>query len=416
MNSLKEAVYGLKINKVRTALTVFGLVIGIAAVIVVLSAGNSVQEFMLGELDVFGSNYVIVEVKIPNTVHHSTDNAVGQAQGVTITTLTTDDLEDVIENVPEIQRGYAGIMGQEVVSYLGENKKTNLYGVSPSFVDIDQGAKVASGTFFTDAQNANLEKVVVVGKDVRDELFGIDSPVGKMIRVGKEKYTVIGVMEERGADIFLNLDDMILVPVKTLQKKILGVEYVSFFFAEASSEEAANTSVGQIEQILRINHHISGNNPDKDDFAVVTQQQSQNLISEIISGMTIILIAIAGISLVVGGVGIMNIMYVTVAERTYEIGLRKAIGATRKTILRQFLLEAVMVTFLGGIVGIMLGVALSYLISIVANSLGYEWPFSISVFSILLGTGVSTLVGLVFGLYPAKRAAQLDPINALRSE
>lgn len=415
LSLFRLALFGLKMNRFRSFLTVLGIVIGIAAVIIVLSAGNSVQEYILSQLESFGSDFVVVEVKVPNISRNSAENALAQAQGVTITTLKISDMRDIIA-LPGVATAYAGIMGQEVVSYLDENKKINLFGVSSTYVEVDASAKIAEGRFFSDVEEAAAENVAVLGSGVKEKLFGLEDAVGKRVKIGKQKYTVVGVFQERGNNLFMNMDDTIVLPVKTLQKKILGIDYVSFIFAKGVTEESANDAVPDIQHLLRQNHRIVSDDPDKDDFAVTTMAESQELISTIIGGMTILLIAIAGISLAVGGVGIMNIMYVSVTERTYEIGLRKSVGATRKSILWQFLLESVFLTLSGAVIGIIVGVAISFLISLIAGSLGFAWVFQISFLAIFMAVGFSTMIGIIFGIAPARRAAFLEPVTAMRQD
>jgi len=401
-------------NKVRTILSILGVVIGIAAVIIVLSAGQAIKGFMVNQLTSFGTDFIQVEIKVPNTAHTSSENATGLAYGVQVTTLKDSDREEILK-LNNVKNAYSGTLGQEVVSYNGTNKDTFIFAVSSSFIDIDP-SKIETGRFFTDDEDKSLTKVAVLGADLKQTLFGDDEAVGKNIKVGKSNYRVIGVMERKGSASFMNFDQMIYLPLKTTQKLILGVDYVTYILVNVYDNSIAAATADDITYLMRDRHDITGNDPNKDDFAITTMAEAMNILDTVVGAITLLLIAIAGISLVVGGVGIMNIMYVSVAERTFEIGLRKAVGAKKEDILTQFLLEAIFVTFTGGIIGIIIGTAISYLITVVANFLGYNWGFYVSPLYFLLAAGVSILVGVISGLYPARSAASLDPIVALRQE
>ncbi|OGF31578.1 hypothetical protein A2533_02870 [Candidatus Falkowbacteria bacterium RIFOXYD2_FULL_35_9] len=412
INTIKTAWQSLKRNKSRTFLTVIGIVIGITAVITVLSAGQAIKSLIIGELESFGSNYIQVEVKTPSTEQASTENAFSMVGGSVITSLKESDAQEIAKH-PNISIFYTGLMGQEIVSYQNQLKKVFLFGTNEDFINIDSG-EINQGRFFDEDENSSLAKVAVLGSKVKNELFGNNDSLGKYIKVGKEKFQVVGEMKERGASFTFDMDNMIFLPVKTLQKKLLGVDYVSFVIAQLEDNSTSAETAEEVTLIMRDQHDIT--DPNKDDFAVTTMEQAMEMLDIVISGVQILLIALGSISLVVGGVGIMNIMYVSVTERTFEIGLRKAVGAKNKNILWQFLSEAVIITFIGGIIGIALGILLSGLISVVAQSQGFDWKFSVSVSGIVLASLMSMIVGLVFGLYPAKRAAGLNPIDALRHE
>lgn len=409
---LKLAINSLKTNKGRTALTILGIVIGITAVIAVLSTGQAIKGLIVGEIDKFGSNLIEIEVKTPQTAQTSTENAVSMVGGAVITTLKESDAE-AIGRLPNIERYYAGVMGQELVNYQSEIKKALLFGTNAAFIDIDTG-EVEQGRFFSEEENRALSKVAVMGYKIKNNLFGDQDPINQSIRIGAEKFTVIGTLQEKGASFGMDMDNMIFMPVRTLQKRLLGIDYVSFILAQAKDNNSATQTAEDIKITMRERHRIT--DPDKDDFAVITMDQMLEMVSTIIYGIQILLIALGSISLIVGGVGIMNIMYVGVVERTFEIGLRKALGAKKQTILWQFLFEAIIITFIGGIIGIVAGILLSSLIAAVAGSLGLKWTFSISWAGMILAVAMSVIVGLIFGLYPAKKAAEKDPIEALRYE
>ena len=393
-------------------MSLLGVVIGITSVIVVLSAGNAIENFIVAEIEAFGSGTIEVEVKTPSTSQQSAENAFSMVGGAAITTMTLDDAKEIGKH-PNISKYYGGVMGQEAVSYDSELVKAFLFGVSADFIDIDS-TEVENGRFFSDEEDSSLSKVAVLGFKLADKLFNQSDPIDKYIKIGKERFRVIGVAKERGATFGFDWDNMAIVPVETLQKRLLGINYISFIFAQMIDTTLGDQTVEDMTWIMRDAHEIT--DPDKDDFAVVSMEQAAEMMDVVVSGIQILLILLGSISLIVGGVGIMNIMYVSVTERTYEIGLRKAIGANNSVIMWQFLWEAVIITLIGGIIGIILGILISFLISVGANSQGYNWDFNVSYVGMVLATVMSILVGLVFGLYPAKKAAKLDPIEALRHE
>ena len=409
---LKIALKSLSGSKGRTFLTVFGIVIGIAAVIIVMSAGDSLKGLVLGQLESFGSDVIQIEPKVPTTGKNSTDNAGAMAQGVQITTLTLDDAQ-AISKLPNIKNYYAAVIGQDVVSYSGDNKSINFMGTSPSVVDIDK-TKVEAGRFYTTDDDNQLAKVVVLGSKVANQLFGEQNPVNQDVKIGKNKFRVIGVLKERGAGFGLDFDQLVYMPIQTAQKLVMGIDYVLYITAQVKDTAIQDQTADDISFLLRERHKITDS--AKDDFGVTTMAEARNMIDSIFGGITLLLVAIAGISLLVGGVGIMNIMYVSVTERTFEIGLRKAIGARRRQILWQFLFEAIVVTLLGGLVGILMGVLLSFLISLVAGRFGFIWSFTLPPRAVAIAFGFCGAVGLIFGYYPAQKAANMDPIEALRHE
>jgi putative ABC transport system permease protein len=409
---IKLAIDSLRTNLGRTVLTILGIVIGIAAVITVLSTGQAIKGLIIGEVEAFGSDFIEVEVKTPNTSQASTENAFSMVGGAMITTLTEDDAE-AIERHPNIKNFYAGAMGQKLINYENEFKQSLILGVNAAFIDIDPG-EVEYGRFFLESENQGLAKVAVLGSKMRESLFGDQDPIGESIKIGKEKFQVIGVLKEKGASLGMDMDNMIFMPLRTLQKRLLGIEHVTFIVAKMIDPGIGDQTAEDVTFIMRDEHKIT--DPDKDDFAVITMEQMIEMMDVIFYGIQMLLIALGSISLIVGGVGIMNIMYVSVTERTSEIGLRKSIGAKYQDILWQFLAEAVILTLIGGIIGIIVGILLSALIALIAGSQGLDWEFAISWVGMLIAVVMSSGVGLIFGLYPARQAAIKDPIVAIRHE
>ena len=399
-------------QKTRAILTILAISIGISAVIVVFAAGHGLNGMIQGELDTFGTDFIGVEVKVPSVGKTSNENASGMAEGITITTFKNKDL-DAIKKNNNIGAIYGAVMGQEAVTYEDVLKKMFLFGVSAEAPEVN-GSKILKGRFFTEEEEKSMSQVAVLGYKAWHDFFGDDNPVGKSISIKGKKFKVIGVMEERGAVFMMDLDSTIYLPLETMQKRILGTDYISFAVAKMKDTSLSKKTQEDLTYIMREQHDIT--DPDKDDFAVTIMQEAQDMMSSILGGITALLVALVCISLLVGGVGIMNIMYVSVTERTFEIGLRKSVGAKSKTILWQFLFEAVIITLGGGVVGVIVGAALAFIIKILAVNYGLSWTYYISPMSIFIAVGFSMCIGFVFGLYPARKAARMNPIEALRRE
>ncbi|MEA3449702.1 MAG: ABC transporter permease [Patescibacteria group bacterium] len=420
VSSVKSALISMLANKTRTILTVLGVVIGISSVIIVYSAGHGIERLIVGQVESFGTNVIQTEIKVPTNKKISNTSTTGVSdivQGVQITTLTLDDMNEIKE-LPNIKDAYAGVMSQEAVTYLREQKKAFILGTSASYIEIDK-SEIKEGRFFTKEEDKSLARVAVLGYKMKEKLFGESDTLGKMIKIRKTKFRVIGVMEERGAIMGMDFDDFIYLPVRSLQKRIMGIDYLMYFLSEVNDMNYAEDTANEMRMILRDRHDISVEDEDdfhKDDFRVATMIEMMDLLGTVTGAITLLLLAIVAISLVVGGVGILNIMYVVVSERTAEIGLRKAVGATYRDIISQFLLESVLITILGGIFGVILGVILSWLLSYGANYAGFDWEFAIPLESFVVALGFSTFFGLAFGLYPARKAAKLQPVEALRAE
>ncbi|NTW22116.1 FtsX-like permease family protein [Candidatus Falkowbacteria bacterium] len=413
---VKLSLKSLIANKMRTLLTVLGMVIGIAAVIIVFSAGEGIKSLILGQVEAFGTDIIQTEPRLPsNKSTASKDAQSGQAiaQGVQLTSLKLSDMDD-IGRLSNIKGSYATLTGQALASYEGETKKAIIFGVSAYFINIGS-FELSEGRFYSDEEERSLSQVAVLGSKMKETLFGDSEAVGKMVRLKKEKYLVVGVMKERGATGFISFDDFIYVPARTMQKRILGIDHVVSVTSQLRDVSLAEDTAEDIRQILRENHQIE--NPTKDDFRVATMAELMDTLGTITGAITLLLLAIVGISLVVGGVGITNIMYVIVTERTSEIGLRKAVGATYRDVMLQFLIEAVLITLLGGVIGMIVGIFVSFGIATVASSLlGLSWKFIMPMKGFIVATIFSVFFGIIFGVYPARKAARLDPIEALRSE
>ncbi|MEI9966775.1 MAG: ABC transporter permease [Candidatus Moraniibacteriota bacterium] len=397
----------------RTGLSLLGVVIGVLSVVVVMALGDGVKDFVSGQVDTFGADVIQIEVKVPSTGKYSTANAGSQAQGVRITTLTLDD-EEAIEKLPNIEAAYGGSLGAARATLGSTGKQVLLFGTGPDAPKVDLNLRLEQGRFFTREEDEGQARVVVLGSETKETFFGDREAIGESITLKGEKYRVVGILASRGTAGFFNLDAVTYVPIQTLQKKILGVDYLQFVSARMADADQETRTVLDLESLMRREHDID--DPAKDDFSVTSTREAKETINTVLGGLTILLIALTSISLVVGGVGIMNVMYVSVTERTSEIGLRKALGATSSDILRQFLAEALLVTLAGGILGILLGVGLSFVATLIIGHFGYPFTLPLSPASLLVGALFSIVVGVAFGLAPAARAARLSPMEALRRE
>jgi ABC-type antimicrobial peptide transport system permease subunit len=305
------------------------------------------------------------------------------------------------------------VRGSETVTWQEAKTDTTFVGVSASYLDVES-AEVAQGRFFSDEEERSVARLAVIGSQVAQDLFGDLDPIGQTIRLKKNGFTIIGVMKARGTSGFQNQDNQIFIPLSAAQKVLLGINYVNFIRFKIDKPEDTDAAISYIETVLRERHDI--NDPAYDDFSVRSTNQGLEALTQITDALKIFLTSIAAISLLVGGIGIMNIMLAAVQERTKEIGLRKALGARRSHITIQFLVETMFITLLGGLIGIALGVSVAALIAFIVGKLGYAWDFVVSPFSIVLSVSVSAIIGFVFGIIPARRASKLDPIEALRYE
>ena len=412
-NPLRFAGRTIRRHKARTAFSLLGVVVGVFAVVVILSLGEGMKQYVVGMVSSFGSDLIQVEIKVPNTGKTSTENAGGIAQGIQITTLTLDD-EEELRRLPNVEATYAGLIGQERASRGSVNKQTLLFGTGPDAPLVDTNIDVESGRFFTAEEDESLARVAVIGSGLRDTFFGAGDPVGEHLTIGGERYRVIGVLAPRGAIAFFDFDDLAYVPVQTLQRKVLGIRHIQMVSIRMADPAREAETVALVTELLRREHDID--DPDRDDFSVTSTAEAQEILGDVVGTISILLLALTSISLVVGGVGIMNVMYVSVSERTAEIGLRKAVGARSMDILAQFLVEALIITGLGGLLGILLGILVSWLISVALTASGIALGLVISLQSLTLGAAFAIGVGLLFGIAPASRAARLSPMEAIRKE
>lgn len=406
--TLKSALNALRRNKSRSMLTILGIVIGITAIILVMALGKGAQDLILAQIQGLGSKTIVI---LPGR----------QPKGPTDTLQSFgDSLKDRdltalkrTENVPTLSKLGPLVFGTAPVLYGNETYRPTIFGVAGLFAEI-YDLSPQQGVFFTDNDVKTIAPVAVIGSKTKEELFGVSNAVGEKIRIKNKNYRIIGVLPQKGQS-FINFDEAVFVPYTAAQHYILGIKYFNRIVVEADTEANISRTVEDIKITLRNSHGIT--DPEKDDFNVVTQEDALKTVSSITNVLTLFLVSMAAISLVVGGVGIMNIMLVAVTERTREIGLRKALGATERNILTQFLIEAVILTALGGFVGLALGAGLAFIISLVLSKVAnLAWIFAFPVKGAFLGLSVSAFVGLIFGLYPARKASQKSPIEALRYE
>ncbi len=409
-NYLEMAVKSLMRQKSRTILTIIALSIGIALLIIMLAAGQGLRALVMTQLDIYNPNTISIEVKVPGKGNVS--SATSMAQGNNITTFKNKDVE-AIRKLPNVKDLFSYVTGQQVFKYKNENQTVIIYGYGASAVNL-QKIEMSQGRFYTTEEEEALDEVIVLGSKVKDNLFGDQEAIGQNVYTKGVAFKVVGVVKSQGAGGFVDLDSIAYIPTKTMQKRFLGTDYVIGALVEVIDPNKIDQTKDDIRILMEDRHNIT--NPDQDDFQITTMAEARAMIDTILSGITLLLIALTLISLVVGGVGITNIMYVSVIERTFEIGLRRAVGAKRQDILWQFLSEAIILTFFGGVFGILIGSGIAFLIYYVATIFGLAWSYSVSVFSIILALLFSSSLGFIFGVFPARKAAELDPIVAIRKE
>ena len=419
-STIKLVFRTLLARKGRSFLTILGIVIGVAGVIIIIALGAGAQALVLGQVTKLGSNLLSVQPGKSND-----KGPPAQVFGVVVSTLVNADADALRASgaVPHAVAVNANVRGSVTVTWENQSVDTNFLGTDYYYPDV-VSFTMSAGSFFDQQQEQGNANVVVLGSTVANELFsgrGVD-PVGQIIKVRSASQTeaggiplrVIGVITSRGSAFFQDQDDQIFLPLDIGEQQILGIHYLQAINLKIDSADNVDQSIADVTRVMNQQHQIS---TDSDtDFTVRNTAQAVSILTTVTTALSLFLTAMAGIALVVGGIGILNIMMVTVAERTREIGLRKAVGASNRAILIQFLFESGTLTLLGGLIGIIGGVIVAYLVSLLMKALGYDWAFVISLTSVVLAVGVSILTGVIFGLYPAFKAARLNPIEALRYE
>jgi len=401
---LQETYNALLSNKVRSGLTVLGIVIGISSVIALVSIGNGAQTAINASIQSIGSNLIIVVPGVIQPGRGVVSSGRGSAQS-----LTNADADAISASVPNVLGVAPEVQGRKQVTARGTNTNTTIIGTTAAYTTV-RNFQMDEGQFISDVNVRTNAKVAVIGPTTRDDLFGQGpEAVGQFIRIGNIQFTVIGVTKTKGGSGFQNPDDAVYIPVTSDQLFLVGNQYLSDISVSAVNADSATQMQADITTLLLDRHHIV--DPSQADFSTVNQADIIAAAGSVTGTFTLLLGAVAGISLLVGGIGIMNMMLTTVTERTREIGLRKAIGATRSDINKQFLMEAVVLTFAGGVIGVALGALAAY--AVTATGLIQA---TVSISSILMAFGVSALIGIIFGYYPARRASALNPIQALRFE
>jgi putative ABC transport system permease protein len=408
-DSLISSLHSLRTNRMRGFLTMLGIVIGIASTILLMSLGSSAQILILKQIQGVGSNLVFV---IPGTTNSGGMSS--SAFGIVIKTLVERDME-ALRREPSISAVAPVVRGQARLIVENKNKAVTWQASTDEFFAVNN-LPLQSGREFSAADVESSNHVIVLGSQIASDLFGDREPTGKTVRLKDVTFRVIGVLAPKGVGALgIDQDQTTIIPMTVGQKQLLGINYYQSVAIQVKDTYEASFVKGRVTAVLRQNHNIT--DPDKYDFIVRAQEDVLSTIGNITTALSAFLTAIAAISLVVGGIGVMNIMFVSVIERTREIGLRKAVGATQTDIQRQFLVEAVTLTFIGGIVGIVFGALLTALFYVgISRFSGIDWTFSLPPLAIILAAAVSVLTGLVFGVYPARQAARMNPIDALRFE
>ena len=400
----QETSSAIRSNRVRSSLTILGIVIGIGSVIAMVSIGQGTQKSIESSIQSIGSNLIMVMPGFQRSSVGGVSAGRGSAQ-----TLTLADSDAIKTEVSGVNAVAPNTSNRYQVTYKSNNTNTSIVGTYPSYLAVRK-VEIDTGAFFTEQDSKSLARVAVLAPTTRDDLFGSSTnPIGQTIRINKIDFKVIGVTKAKGGSGMSNQDDMVFIPIVTAQRYLSGNNYVGTISVEATDQSSLTEVQNQISELLLRRHKIIDST--QADFQIMNQADIVATASSITGTFTALLAAIAGISLLVGGIGIMNMMLTTVTERTREIGLRKAIGAKKVDITRQFLFESVALTFIGGV----LGIALGWLIAVIISKFA-SLTTSVSMSSVLLACGVSAAIGIIFGYYPARRAAKLNPIDALRYE
>ncbi len=402
-NLFRIAVRALGNNKMRGFLTMLGIIIGVASVITMLAIGQGSKRSIRSQIAEMGSNMIMI--------HPGADMRGGVRQDpAAMQSLKLEDYEAIVNETRYVSACSPSVSSSGQVIFGANNYPTSIYGISPDYLEIRKYS-VAEGDMFGEQDIISSAKVCVVGKTIVDNLFtNGENPVGKIIRFGKIPFRIVGILSSNGYNTMgMDQDDLILAPYTTIQKRVLAITHLQSIFCSALSEEQTENAEEEISGILRRNHKLRVT--DDDDFNIRSQQELSTMMNSTSDMMTVLLACIAGISLLVGGIGIMNIMYVSVTERTREIGLRMSIGAKGRDILAQFLIEAILISVTGGLIGVIIGIGAAWMVKLFAG-----WPVYVEWYSVILSFVVCTLTGIFFGWYPARKASEMDPIEAIRYE
>lgn len=387
----------------RGFLTMLGIIIGVASVITMLAIGQGSKRSIRAQIEEMGSNMIMI--------HPGADRRGGvRLDPSEMETLKQEDYNSIVNETRYVAACSPSVSSSGQAIYGANNYPTTIYGINEDYMEIRR-YNVAEGEMFSEDDIMNSAKVCVIGTTIVDNLFtNGENPVGQVIRFGKIPFQVVGVLESKGYNTMgMDQDDLILAPYTTIQKRVLAITHFQSFFCSAITEEYTEQAEEEIASLLRRNHKLGA--MDEDDFNIRSQQELSTMMNSTSDMMTVLLACIAGISLLVGGIGIMNIMYVSVTERTREIGLRMSIGAKGRDILAQFLIEAILISVTGGIIGVLLGIGAAWIVNVVA-----KWPVFVEWYSVILSFAVCTVTGIFFGWYPAQKASNLDPIEAIRYE
>ncbi len=409
-------IFGLAIttlgkNLKRTLLTLLGIIVSIVAIILTMSAGTSVEKYINKQMKAFGTNTIQVEISTPNTNHISAENMKNFENGAERTTLTADDAK-AINKLPNITNSSVALLGQKRLIYKGKAHQITFFGTDSNIIFIDTSLNINTGRFISNSEVKTYAHSIVVGSEIAKDIFGHKNPIGETLKISGQTYRVVGLLKDHGSSFGVSYDKFIYVPYTTMQKEILGVNYIQSITVAVNESKNIYIASKNIESLLRLRHGID--EPKYDDFAVTTIKEAQEMIEVIFNMLNILLLALSSISIIVGGVGIMNVMLISVEERQKEIGLRKSLGARKNDIMWQFLSESIVIALLSAIIGIILSILLLSLASYTAFKYGYDVEISLSNNSIFIALGFSLSAGIIFGVYPAKKASEIEPISAMR--